>query len=153
MSRTGRNSGYTLLELIVALGIISLVAVSIPMLAEGYLPGVALNAAADQIKGDLALMRSEARREGITAGIQLGEDANAYILLPSGQVRKVRPDIALRLAPGPDDLMGDKDAPFSIVFFPQGGSTGGAIAITNGKRSKVLEIDWLTGAVGEETDG
>ena len=153
MSRTGRNSGYTLLELIVALGIISLVAVVIPVLAGGYLPGVVLNAAADQIKGDLALMRSEAKREGVAAGIRPGEGANAYILVPSGRVRKLGSDIALRLAPGPDELMDGEEAPFSIVFFPQGGSTGGAIAITKSKRSKVLEIDWLTGAVGEQTDG
>jgi general secretion pathway protein H len=35
----------------------------------------------------------------------------------------------------------------SILFFPDGGSTGGRLTLATGDRRRLIAVDWLTGRV------
>ena len=41
----------------------------------------------------------------------------------------------------------------AIIFYPNGGSSGGAITLTEQDRSATVSVDWLTGAVGITNGG
>ena len=152
MSRTGANKrykGYTLLEMLVALGIISLMALAIPSLITGLWPGVQLKSAESQIKSDLVQMRVEARLTGQPAGLMIGENSDSYILLPSHEVRTLKPGIKVSLSPHPEFAFQETGPEVQMLFFPNGRSSGGIFHINKESSEATLQVDWLTSKIEE----
>lgn len=150
MLQTGANNrqkGYTLLEMLVTLGIISLMALAIPSLITGLWPGVQLKSAESQIKSDLVQMRVEARLTGQPAGLMIGENSDTYILLPSQEVRTLKPGIKVSLSPHPELFFQETEPEVQILFFPNGRSSGGILHINKDTSEALLQVDWLTSKI------
>ena len=140
----GRQSGLTLIEILIVLGIMAIVtAIAIPVI--NGVSNAEMRSAARQLASGLRLARSEAvsqRRETFLvidlAGrrFKVDRDTREYALPRN---------VELKLFTAQRDLVDEKTG--SIRFFPDGGSNGGRITLAAGERKFEVDVDWLTGRV------
>ena len=143
--KTARETGVSLLELLVVLAILALVAgMVLPTFGNGV-PTSELRSAARQLAAGLRAARSEAlakkRETFLTVDIEgrrfkIDREAREYAL-PSR--------VALKLFTAQNDIVNEKVG--AIRFFPDGGSNGGRITVAAGERKYEVDVDWLTGRV------
>lgn len=161
--------GFTLLELLVVMVVISLMSVLVVPQLTGSLARMNLQTASKKISASLRYARSQAASEKITyvaifdfekdrLSIMTGQEAQTgeTIIeedLGDGKERVTRstsydlPDgVKLEKAvSGGDEI---DSGHFQITFFPTGSSSGGDVILTNdrGKRYKI-SVDFITGIV------
>ena len=160
--------GFTLLELLVVLVIISLMSVLVVPQLTGSLSKTNLQTASKKISASLRYARSRAASEKITyvaifdfeknrLSIITGQEAQTGETteedLGDGKERVIRsnsydlPDgVKLEKAvSGGDEI---DSGHYQITFFPAGSSSGGDVILTNdrGKRYKI-SVDFITGIV------
>jgi general secretion pathway protein H len=127
-----RRQGFTLLELLIVLAILSLVVgIAFPLFATRA-PTAALNGAAQEVRAALAAARSAAiaeNREVAFAGAQ-----NGY-----------RIDGAFHRLPIARDLLVGIRGGARIAFFPSGGSSGGRVMLRNAAAVREIDIEAITG--------
>lgn len=161
---TSRNSGFTLLELLVVLSIIAI--------ATGLIvPNLAItdNGAFNAEVRHAASALTYARRMAIVKGapqtttlFALDPEASDYEerLIEANslksEARWVSEDLELSFQNEvePDPAAVDK---MSVTFFPQGGSTGGLLGFSRDERKALIRVDAITGRIdtaynGEELD-
>lgn len=133
--------GFTLLELLVVLAVVSLLAgVSLPYLRFG---GVDARTAAQDVLAELSLARARALATGKPARLVIDAGSGRFGLegtldheLPKG--------IALTWALPAGQVSGKQGV---IAFFPDGGSTGGRLTLSGRGKDASIEIDWLAGSI------
>ncbi len=139
-----RTSGFTLIELLVVLAVIAFMLAIVPPLFDKGLGGASLKAAARGIAGTLRQARSEAitRNREITFTINV-EGRRYGVGDRTGGVVPAEAEISLFTAQSEriDATTGN------IRFFPNGGSTGGRVSLSDDKRQYHVSVDWLTGQV------
>jgi general secretion pathway protein H len=133
--------GFTLIELIVVLAIISLVlAIGVPRLGQGS-GSHAAAATAHAVAAALRLSRNRAVAEDRPTRFVI--DAGSYGLGGAGHLSPVPQGISLTLIDsGRIDTAGH-----AIRFYPDGSSTGGGVALTAGTVRYDVLVDWLNGNV------
>lgn len=144
--RTGGSGqgGFTLLELLVVVAILGFALV----LIVGYKPpwsrGLSLAGAASEVAEGLRAARSEAILRNRPISFALDLAARRY-RAGTQPPRQLPPDLTLALltvaGETPSAELG------GIRFNPDGSSTGGRIAIADGRRTVAIGVDWLTGRV------
>jgi len=140
----GRETGFTLIEVIVVLAVLAFALV----LLVGYKPHwssrLGLRGTAAELASGLRLARSEAilRNRPILFEIDL---AGHQFRVDTGPVRRLPPQLSIALL----TVSGERRdaATGDIRFNPDGSSTGGRISIGDGRRSIAVGVDWLTGRV------
>jgi general secretion pathway protein H len=137
--------GFTLLELLVVISIMSLLVAVVPPLVSSALPGVELRKTARELAAALAAARSQAVARNRSMAVQLDLESRTYRISEGGRATKLPDDVAVSLYGAdteiPSDFIG------GIRFFPDGSSTGGRITIERNGRSYRIEVDWLLGSV------
>jgi type II secretion system protein H len=143
-SRVTGQGGYSLLELLVVVAILSVMVV----IMIGYVPGRRhahdLKLEAYGLEMDLRTARSRAIYGGQVVGftVDLAQNAWRYADQPAHKVSK---GMHLSIYTGRQLLSGESAG--TIEFFPNGQSGGGHITLeAEGSRSEV-DIDWLTGRI------
>lgn len=144
-----RQAGFTLLEMLVVLGIIALVvAVALP-----YMPrradAMAVRGAAQAVADGLRQTRGLAVRDGSSALFTLDVEARRWrIDSTNGEGgRGGRLPAELKLALETDRRLVHSPREAAIRFFPDGSSTGGKVELRKGEAVALLAVDWLTGKV------
>jgi general secretion pathway protein H len=129
--------GFSLIELIVVLAILSVAAVAVAPLATPWQRGTLVNVAAR----DVALALRAAR----AAAIHANQETIFTLDGAAGQYWSDR-------APAPKPLPARVTAAFApglpqgrIRFFPDGGASGGTIVLSDPHRSASIRIDALSG--------
>jgi general secretion pathway protein H len=131
-----RETGFTLVELLVVLAIIGLsLAIALPLLAR-HPVGAALNAAASEIRTALSQARSTAIVEDRMVVFQ-GDPGGGYWL--------DRNHFTLPLMSGAQPLRVATIGGARISFFPSGGSSGGRIVVSSSGAQREIAVDMLTG--------
>ena len=169
--------GFTLLELIVVLVIISLMsALVVPKLA-GPMSNLDLKTAAKKIAASLRYVRSHAASEKATYVALFDFDKNRLVMIDSPNPLLVKGDFyinnretfdgtpveppenekdlkayylpdGVKLAKGVSREGDVNSGFFQIVFFPSGGSSGGEITVANERgRQYKINVDFITGTV------
>jgi general secretion pathway protein H len=139
-----RFSGFTLIEVIVTLAILGFALV----LVAGYKPpwssGLGLRGAASELASGLRLARSEAIASNRPVPFDLDVTSHVY-RVGGGAERRLPANLSIELL----TIIGEKrGASFGdIRFNPDGSSTGGRIALADGKQRVAVGVDWLTGRV------
>ena len=131
--------GFTLIELIVVLAVMSLLIASVPIVMSGGLAGLELKAAARDVADTLrhARGRAIARNDEITFSV---DDRSGRYGLGQGQREGVLGE-GMEVTMRPESMAGE------IRFYPDGGSTGGQITISRNEQRYDVRVDWLTGQV------
>ena len=137
------EAGFTLLEMLVVLGLLGLlVALSTPLLRGGVQAGL-VERTAYRLSADLSTMRLAAIRHNTETALDFDLASSTYW----GDNR-----LAPRFLPAQIEVV--IDAPRSTVgartlvsfrFFPDGSASGGRIVIGQGGQQRVITLDRLTG--------
>ncbi len=154
------RSGFTLIELLVVLVIISILSVLVVPRIGSQITRLNIKTAAKRTAAVLRYARSCAYSEKMVYTALFDPD-NGRVEIVSKNIYKISPEelkdleenhgkiyslpggIRLRSA-GPDD--NQEGSFFSIIFFPDGRSSGGEILLTNGrKREYSIKVDFITG--------
>ncbi len=139
-----RDAGFSLLEIMVALAILAL---AVGLVGVGFArssAGFRFDAATQDLALSLREANARALRSGREIAVVIDVDGRRYqlqqdqpVALPEGAgVRVVSGGQVMNAARQP-----------AIIFYPNGGSSGGAITLTEQDRSATVSVDWLTGAV------
>jgi general secretion pathway protein H len=137
--------GLTLLEVLVALGITALLlVVALPMMSSGS-PALRLESAAREIADDLRAAHAAAIAGNRTVVFRIDLASGVFGHDRSKPHHGRDAELSLALYTTEEQRVGTSAG--TIRFFPDGGSTGGGIALSAGSRRVMVLVDWLTGAV------
>jgi general secretion pathway protein H len=131
--------GFTLIELIVVLAVMSLLIASVPIVMSGGLAGLELKAAARDVADTLRHARGRAIALNDEITFSVDDRSGRYGLGQSGRQRVLGKGMEVTVRP--ESMAG------TIRFYPDGGSTGGRITISRNERRYDVRVDWLTGQV------
>jgi general secretion pathway protein H len=149
-SRTGTDGGttsrgFTLVELLVALAIVTLLAAMLsPMLLPS--PGRTLNAAAGELVVTLREARRQAQATQARQRVVVDTEARRYGIASTGQWRDLPEGGSAELTTA-RSLLSDDETRGAIEFFPDGSSSGGRVVLGLDGHATQIDIAWLTGQV------
>jgi general secretion pathway protein H len=141
------ESGFTLIEMIVVLTILSLMAVLVTTNGIRVSPAAHARAAAEAISGALRSARSEAVMSNRSVSFTLDVVNRFYQWGPTPQ-QILTNDLRLALLTSRDQLALERVG--HIRFDPDGGSSGGRVSIEGGGVVWWVGVDWLSGRVSIE---
>lgn len=131
--------GFTLLELLVVLVVMTLVIAAVPIVLSGGVSGLALKADARGIANALRHARGRAIVLNDEVVFSIDGASGRYAVTPGGREGVLADGTTVDVEP--------ESAAGAIRFFPDGGSTGGRVTIRKDQRRYDVRIDWLTGQV------
>lgn len=154
MAGRDSESGLTLIEVLVALGIVAMaIGLGLPMLQRGTSP-LQATTAAREIVAALREARTAAITENRVVAFWLDTKAGSF---GYGQRRYTFPaqngsaPLGFTLYTTEEQrVIGTRDAKAAtgtIRFFPGGGSTGGGVAVSDSRHQILVTVDWLSGQV------
>ena len=140
----GREAGFTLVEVIVTLAVLSIAL----GLIVGYKPpwssSLGVRGTAARLAAGLRLARSEAILHNRPIAVELDLAKNQF-RVGAGTPQQLSPQLSIALltivGERRDTTIGD------IRFNPDGSSTGGRVTIADGARSVSVGVEWLSGRV------
>jgi general secretion pathway protein H len=142
------GQGFTLIELIVALGIMALgVSVALPYF-QGTRAGQHLRASAYEIAGQLRAARATAQARNIDQAVILDVASRRMWLDGSETRRALPPRMAVDVeVPVAEQLAADV---VRVRFFADGSASGAKLVLRDGGRRATVSVNWLTGDVRVE---
>jgi general secretion pathway protein H len=132
------EAGFTLLESLLALGLVALAAAVATPLLRGPPPAVQVAAEAARLAAALRVTRSAAMAQSRPLDFVISPQSRSYAspVVPATRLRETT-EIHARLAP----------ATGTVRFYPSGRSSGGAIRLRSGAAEAAIRINWATGHV------
>ncbi len=139
-----KKNGFTLLEIIIVLTLVTLILGLSTIYFAGYLPSVKLDATGREMAALIRHARSLALMKMETQGVMIDLDNRSY-----GLETEVAKDIpASVLVTVLDPFYGElRQGKFSLLFHPVGGGEGRTIMLSAGKKKIRIDLDPITGAV------
>ena len=140
-----RQRGFTLVELIVVLGIVAMIMLlALPRLGD-LAPGQELRATAEELRADLRRVRNAALVESRETVLLIDVDSGTW-RSAVGNIRGALPeDMALAITVARQEQTGEGVG--GIRFHPDGTSTGAKLTLSRGERALLISIDWFDGHV------
>jgi general secretion pathway protein H len=139
------TNGFTLLELLCVLAILSLATLAASLAVRGN-TRLEVRAIAQDVASDLRRSREDAVLHQQATALRL-KDVEQHLHASRGRRRMV-PNLAIEFQAGRPSLV--DQAPKFIRFFPDGSSTGGAFKLQSGRETVIIRIDWIDGQVAIE---
>jgi len=148
MSRTGSiasQRGFTLIEMLVVLGVLALVTAMILPMMTGTQSKADVDAAARELVAALRSTRNLAMMHGHSEAFLLDTGSGTFRAGKDGAPQRVSGNVRLALVTATQEQISDKAG--GIRFFADGSSTGGGVKLAKGKVHDQVLVDWLTGRV------
>jgi prepilin-type N-terminal cleavage/methylation domain-containing protein len=144
------NSGFTLLELIIVLFLISLITGMSAVFFANTLPSHRFNATVREIVAAVRYSRSLAQARGENETISIDLDARKYTMPGRGE-KILPPDVNIKVV---DPLSGEiTTGRYQLLFPGFGGAEGGTIVLWDKKRIASISLDPVVGtAVIRQTE-
>lgn len=139
-----RQRGFTLIEIVVVVGLIALLTAVIAGTVVGGLGGAKVRAASKDLIAALRFTRSQAVVKREAQVLVLDVERRAY-KVPGRDWVELPKDMQLSMLTAAQEQVGEGVA--QIRFFPDGSSTGGNIELSRGEAVWRIDIAWLTGEV------
>jgi general secretion pathway protein H len=142
---TTRELGFTLLELIVVLGILALVlAIVAPSLNRARL-GIAVKSAAYELAANLRSTRAAALAGNLERALTIEFSRRQYWAEGVVAPRQLPRAVAVDLAVPESERLGANAA--RVRFFPDGSASGAGFVLMDRRSSASVSVDWLSGDV------
>lgn len=141
----GRQSAFTLVEIMVVLGIIGLVLAVIPPIYSRVIPSGEINSAVRYLASGLKMARSRAIATGQDSTLTLNVKKLTYRVGEKEKELKLPSKANISLITARSEQTANKSG--AIRFFPDGSSTGGQIKLDYRNSGFLIDVDWLTGKV------
>jgi len=139
-----KKNGFTLLEIIIVLFLVTLILGLSTVFFAGYLPSAKVDATGREISGMIRHARPLARMNMESRTVMIDLDNRTYGIEGLG-TKSFPPDALIRVIdPFSGEIIRGK---YPIVFNPTGGMSGGTIILSWGKKVIRIETDPITGAV------
>ena len=143
--RHATQAGFTLLEMIAALGLIA-VAIGIIMPRLGLSrQAMALRETAIELASNLKLTRTASLTSNAETILVIDTGTRRYSAPGVVKSTAIPRDVALSFTAKAVDQAGAKRGGFR--FRPDGTSSGGIITLHSGTNTAKVSVDWLTGAI------
>jgi general secretion pathway protein H len=138
------NRGFTLLEMLLVIFLISIIVGISAVVFTRSLPSQKVDAAAREIMASFRQARSNAVTSGKWQVLNIDIEGRTFGI--EGGARRALPEeVSLRVL---DPLYGEVvTGGYRFVFAPSGVAEGGTIVLSAGKKVVTLEIDPIVGAV------
>jgi general secretion pathway protein H len=142
------QTGFTLLELLVVLGIVGLVlAAAAPPLLSAALPVFRVKSAAREFAAEMRSARDEAIAARRETALLLDPAERSYRRTGAAAASSHALPTGVRFAEVAIPAAQRGTRGLRIGFFPDGSSTGGRFRLASGNRQADVTVDWLTGRV------
>jgi general secretion pathway protein H len=143
--RVRGTDGFTLLELIVVMGMLAVaLALVAPSLGSARL-GVAARSAAYELAAHLRSVRAAARETNMERALTIDVDGRRYWAEGVVAPRQLPQRIAMDLTVPASERIGSGMA--RVRFLPDGSASGARVVLDDGRTSMAIRVDWLTGDV------
>jgi prepilin-type N-terminal cleavage/methylation domain-containing protein len=144
MKKNG-DRGFTLLEMIVVIFLITLMVGISAVVFTRVLPSQKVDAAARELIAAFRLARSTAIMSGKWQVLTIEIEGKSYGIEGTEVMRKIPESVSIKVI---DPLSGEiTEGGYQFVFAPSGVTEGGTIILSAGKKVIALEIDPIVGAV------
>lgn len=141
-NRVHRGNGFTLVELLVVLVVLSLVmAVAVPRFSAGN-PALTVRNTGRVLTAGLQMARNMAITENRSVVVSVDRTNRAFIV--DGRRRELPRQVSLVR---PDQRDDDPRVPIEFRFFPDGSSSGGLVNVVREAHTLTIEVDWITGMI------
>lgn len=151
MSSTGGNDrGFTLLELLIVMALLSMTAAIALAWSSGLADQIAVTRSADTLERELSRLSVKATATGQDQLVVLQTSGSATSLQLGDRVLELTPDIVLNWKAAAE--VGTNNNRAVIAFFGAGGASGGSIEIARGGALAKVEIDWLSAKIGRSRE-
>jgi len=140
-----RNNGFTVLEmlLVLAIAVIAMMVV-LPNLSRG-LAAAEMRSATRDIASSLRYSRGYAIASGKESEFNIDVKSNRYSVSGRTKQYAVSDTIQLKLLTVDAEIKNEGQG--VIRFYPDGSSTGGRITLETEDRTRIVDINWLTGQI------
>lgn len=147
-----RQTGFTLLELLVVLVLLGIIAVLVAPGLGGSLENAKLKTASRELLAALRVQRSEAIAQGRIITLRFTSDESNYRIDGEPVNLSEGLSVVYQTATGTVSqgvqgsalpVTGNND----LAFYPDGSSSGALLQLRLGEGLRYIRIDWLTGAV------
>jgi general secretion pathway protein H len=138
------NVGFTLLELLVVMVILTIVSTVTAVRFSGGIENARLRAETRQLIALLRAARIEAMVSSSVTGIDSDTADTGYLSYPAQQRIELPEGIAIDIASTATATGATQQA---IRFYPDGSSSGGDIQLSSAAGSFAITVGWLTGEV------
>lgn len=137
-----REAGFSLLELLVALTILALAMSVVSISASRRSPSFEMQ----RLTAEAVSLFREARLAAQTSG----QPAKVSLLVETRELRAAAgQSLAIPEGVTAGLVSAASAGPATIVFFPDGSSSGGELTFEGGDRSSSVTVDWLTSRIEE----
>lgn len=140
----GRAAGFTLLELLVVMAIISVIVMLALPSIQSVVPGLELRAETEALRRTLRSVRAAAVRDTRETTLTVDTARGIWRNDVTGETTSLSRGTLLSMLTARQEQVGEDIG--RIRFFPDGSSTGGRLTLSNGGVS-ILAIDWIDGQV------
>jgi general secretion pathway protein H len=142
--KRNRARGFSLVEIVVVIGLIAGATALVAGLVSSGLPGQQLRSAARELAAQMRFARAQAIVTGEPQVLRL--DANRHTwTAPRGRHGELPDQIEIIAVGARDDAAGEGVATYR--FFPDGASTGGNVRLKIKDAEWRVDVAWLTGEV------
>lgn len=143
------HKGFTLLELLVVIAVAALLVSVVPASISKLHEASQYRDTVRSILVDLRQAHVQAMMRGKSVTFSVDLQNRVYGIVGITQ-RKIPDSLELRTTTADDLSL--KTAKSDIVFFPEGGSTGGSLLLLRQSGAGVrIKVDWLLGQVAQES--
>jgi len=140
-----RQSGFTLLELMVVIAILALAAaIVVPSLHRARL-GVMVRTTAYELAANLRNARAAAQAGNVERAMTLDLARRQYWAEGAVGPRTFPPGVQLELAVPDSERTGAYSG--RVRFFPDGSASGAKVVLNDGRSAAAVLVDWLNGDV------
>jgi len=144
MSRAFREEGFTLVEMLVVLGLVALLlAISLPYATTSG-DARKLDAAAEIVASKLRETQAAALFSNRERSLMVELAARRLVQTDPGKMFDLPDGMDVQIITVENEILTDAGV---FRFFPDGGSTGGKFILSKGGLKREIAISWLTGAV------